>query len=387
MTSRSLLRFVTAATLVVLIGLPPSASAHARKSTHQIWSGTPAHPLWTAKEQLRGAEITPAWFELSNRMIVKELNAERRLGGTITRAQMPWPIVQPAGPKDDPAVIAKIRFLLKQAKQRRIRIVGVLSGTACWDASDPLETNPCYPGWMSGTEGGQPPENPADFAAFAAGLAHRFSSDLYAEEIWNEPNAPQYFTGTPADYTQLMQATYPAVKKVDRKMIVVAGVLALGDAQWLQQAYDAGLAGNYDAISVHPYSVTLGSSLRWDNPRVIGADTSAANSFLPSVNAIHQVMLANGDSTHPIWLTEFGFPTCPSWFGACVPAAKQAAWDAESFRLAASWGYVSVAIAYKLIDNNSGDGFGVLRSNFKPKPSFAAVRRTFASLAGSKSRG
>ena len=76
---------------------------------------------------------------------------------------------------------------------------------------------------------------------------------------------------------------------------------------YLEELYQAGMRGE-DGIAIHPYS--MGCSLDlvcgiFMNPGPRGAP------FQSAIKATHEVMLRYGDRA-PIYLTEFGFATCPA---------------------------------------------------------------------------
>ncbi len=130
------------------------------------------------------------------------------------------------------------------------------------------------PQWESGSSDEHvPPANPQDYAEFVATLAHRFAPWVAAYEIWNEEDAPAFWTGAPnpAAYTQLLKATYPAVKSADPAATVLLGGLTGNDYEFLEGVYAAGGKGYFDAVAVHtdtacnilsPYSFLRGVNNR-----------------------------------------------------------------------------------------------------------------------------
>ena len=181
------------------------------------------------------------------------------------------------------------------------------------------------PRWETGSsDEHMPPANPNDYAAFLATLDHRWAGRVAAFELWNEEDSPAWWTGAPnaAAYAQLLQATYPAVKAADPSATLVLGGLTGNDYQYLEQVYQAGGKGYFDAVGVHtdtacnilsPYDFLRGSD-----------DRLIADSFL-AYREVHAVMLANGDDK-PIWMTELSWRTTGAtcnegaWAGRRPPA-------------------------------------------------------------------
>jgi hypothetical protein len=88
-----------------------------------------------------------------------------------------------------------------------------------------------------------------------------------------------------------------------------------------------------------------------------------------------------------IYLTEFGFATCPAQPG-CVPERTAARWLADSFQLAARFSYVKGLTVFSMRDFAAAtDGrpqwdmrSGILRENLGPKPAFREVKLALRDL-------
>jgi Cellulase (glycosyl hydrolase family 5) len=237
------------------------------------------------------------------------------------------------------------------------------------------------PAWESGSSNEHtPPANPNDYAAFVGALARQFGTRVSAYEIWNEEDSPSWWTGAPnpAAYTQLLQATYPAVKAADPSATVVLGGLTGNDYQFLEGVYQAGGKGSFDAVGVHtdtacnklsPYDFLRG-----------GENRMIPDSFL-AYREVHAVMLANGDDK-PIWMTELSWrttnATCAegAWAGqtaAGVSEEQQATYLKQAYHCLAEDPYVQVALWFPLQDEGVVTS-GLLRANGSRKPSFAAMQ-------------
>jgi hypothetical protein len=272
-------------------------------------------------------------------------------------------------------------------------------------------------------------------------LVRRWGADIYAIEVWNEPNS-QFFLSDldncdPAEpavllgrhalqtravaYVPMVKAVYQGVKSSTHPAIlVVADGSAFSDTRFLQMLYDHGMKGSYDAISIHPYHLWL----RFETPPLTCADRGNLRvvfstqdpsrafadpefSFTDGVKAIHALMVANGDGA-PLWFTEFGWPSCVAapallqpvvgqdsapevghagynYAAACAGLTNQANWLGEAYRIAAGWSFVKVAAMYTSRDGDDNpsslDTFGLLHETAHPKPAYASVRNTWACLA------
>ncbi len=200
--------------------------------------------------------------------------------------------------------------LVGDAAAAGIRVIMTADSTPCWASSAPKSLlQRCKP-LRASTANGWPPRAPADYAAFVAFLAKRYGTQLAAIEVWNEPDQSNeaYFAGPnkPTRYAAILRTAYPAIKAAGPNVSVLAGALVGSNGVFLRDLYAAGIKGYYDGLAVHYYNLTLAS-----------------------LRAIHEVQLANGDTT-PLWLDEFGWSSC--WprqrvqqEQACVTAPTQAA--------------------------------------------------------------
>jgi hypothetical protein len=297
----------------------------------------------------------------------KAVAEARALHAKIVRIDVPWSDLQPTGPStNDPKAIAYTDRVVNDAAADGIRVILLLDGTPCWASSAPAPLRrKCVPRRASRANS-WPPSDPADFAAFASYLAKRYGSLLTAIEVWNEPDQANedYFAGPhkAVRYAALLRAAYPAIKQANPQVNVLAGSLVGSNGVFLRSLYAAGIKGFYDGLAVHFYTLTLAA-----------------------VRAIHEVQLANGDTT-PLWLDEFGWSSCwprhrIEFEQGCVTARTQAANFTDVFRSLATTSYVAAEVIFKLQDS-PGEAFGVLSVNGARKPSFAALSRVLASPFG-----
>jgi hypothetical protein len=290
-----------------------------------------------------------------------------QLHAKVIRYSLDWSAVQPKGPGTiDPTGIATVDRVVDDAAALHIGVILTLGETPCWASSAPRSVLRTCTARNPGHAGAWPPHNPEDFANFAALIATRYGSKLAALEIWNEPDQrnEDYLAGPekPRRYTELVRAAYPAIKRVDPSMTVLAGSFVGSNGAFLRALYAAGMKGYYDGLSVHFYTLTIAA-----------------------LRAIHEVQLANHDTT-PLWLNEFGWSSCyPSHKTEqeqlCVTPQVQAANLTNTFRALARTPYVAAALVYKLQDS-SDESFGMLTPRGVHKPSFAALSNVLASPFG-----
>jgi hypothetical protein len=286
------------------------------------------------------------------------------LHSRLIRTVVAWSALEPSGPeKIDASTLAVVDRLVSDASAAGIRVIMSVDSTPCWASSAPSALlGACEPG-REGEANSWPPNNDAYYGAFVAYLARRYGTQLAAIEVWNEPDQANedYLAGPskPERYAELLRAAYPSIKAVNPSIPVLAGSLVGSNGAFLRALYAAGIKGYYDGLAVHYYNLTLGS-----------------------LRSIHEVQLANGDTT-PLWLDEFGWSSC--WPAqsieqeqACVTPRIQASNLANTYRELVHTPWVAAAVMYKLSDSTSED-FGLTSASGARKPSFAALASAFAS--------
>jgi hypothetical protein len=150
--------------------------------------------------------------------------------------------------------------------------------------------------------------NPADLERLAAGVAARAKGVAAGYEIFNEPNLPYEWGGTPdpAGYARLLAAASRGIKRTDAGALVLAAGLAphtggtqgtMEDVDFLRGMYAAGARSSFDVLGIHPYG---GNAAPEQDPAACGICFRRAELY-------RQVMVEQGDEAKSAWVTEFGY--------------------------------------------------------------------------------
>lgn len=285
------------------------------------------------------------------------------LGVGNVRLLVPWMFIQTQDPLGGPVDWqqdldwAKLDQIVQEVESRGLGILGVLQWSPDWATS--------------GDTGVGHPDNVQDYADFATAVAQRYGSAITSYEVWNEPNASFFFNPVdPVAYTNLLKATYTALKLVDPNITVVGGVVGAGltwgditmnPVDFVQAMYDAGADGFFDALSFHPYNFATPFSEQ---------DDLDWRELMPlfQVTKIRELMdqhLAPGEEQLKIWITEYGLPT------SVVPAETQRAFLTDLINAWQSFSGAGPIFLYSIKDdlNAIGDDrfFGIFdaEGNFK----------------------
>jgi beta-xylosidase len=236
----------------------------------------------------------------------------------------------------------------------------------------------CAPKWAGGTDFNSYPTDPGQFERVTRYLADRYRGRVVAWEIWNEPNCiGGCGNGSPEQFVSALKAGYRGVKAGDPDALVVSGGTSGNDVDWLRRMYDAGGQGSFDALAVHPYQ----------DPATAPPDAPSQNGTyrLSTLPKVHELMVANGDGTKTIWLTEFGWTTARAGPRPGVDEDTQARFLRQSVRqIETQYPYVSHAIWFTLRDRDDStpyeNNFGLLHVHGSAKPSFSALQKANSDL-------
>jgi Glycosyl hydrolase catalytic core len=110
------------------------------------------------------------------------------------------------------------------------------------------------------------PRDPRQFGRYVRAVIERAPDVFRAIEVWNEPDGAWAFDGTPAQYAEMLSATYRAVKRRFRNVpVLIGGAMDLDGRHWYRRALDAIRRGPaFDIANVHVRGrvATVGATVR-----------------------------------------------------------------------------------------------------------------------------
>ncbi|MBN1813702.1 MAG: beta-galactosidase [Anaerolineae bacterium] len=165
-----------------------------------------------------------------------------------------------------------------------------------------------------------------DFADFVAAFAARYKGCVNHVIIWNEPNLSfewGYRPVDPAGYVEMLKAVYPRAHAANPDVIMLASALAhtlepegspagLNDLLYLERMYEAGAAPYFGGLSAHAYGFA--------QPPEAPPGPDALN--FRRVELLREIMVAHGDESKPVYVTEAGRNDHPRWAHAVRPAQR-----------------------------------------------------------------
>ncbi|MCL4298442.1 MAG: cellulase family glycosylhydrolase [Anaerolineae bacterium] len=240
----------------------------------------------------------------------------QELGFEWVKFQMPWKIVEPTANNYDWTTWDQV---IDAYAAKNIKVM--LSIVKAPDWARPADDDRNVEGFAS---------DPAHYASFVAKVAQRYQGKVQAIEVWDEQNIWYKAGGkgriNAAQYVQLLQQAYPAIKAVNPEMLVISGGLTpagnaedmvIDDVEYLNQMYANGVKGYFDALGAHPAGYNCPALADW---RTVTAEEAGATSFLEpfttrhhswcflgTLEAYRDVMVAYGDGDKVVAITEFGW--------------------------------------------------------------------------------
>lgn len=211
-----------------------------------------------------------------------------------------------------------------------------------------------------------PPRDDA-WSGFITALVQRYKGRIASYEMWNEPNAIGFFTGSAADMEHMVSIAYPIIKSIDPGAIVVSPAPSstgwpIPYDQWMDQFLAAGGGKYVDAVAWHAYAG------RANQPAL------PPEEIVEQIDKIRAVMAKHGVSDLPLWDTEGGWGGDSQLPDQQVQAAFLARWYLIQFTH-------GVARAYWYQWNNPN--WGTLWSEGTGNtPAALAYARVYAWLSG-----
>jgi hypothetical protein len=177
---------------------------------------------------------------------------------------------------------------LDLAQQNGADVVYTFGRTPQWASSNPTDTSCSYgPGqcW--------PPVDLSNWDNFVSAIVTHSAARIKFWELWNEPDAPNHWSGDTATLVTMSQHAYQIIKSIDPSATVISPCpQGINGYKWLKLFFAAGGGQYIDVVAFHGY---VGSPGGVTNPAEIINDVVA--------NVI-SAMSAYGQNAKPLWDTE-----------------------------------------------------------------------------------
>lgn len=171
------------------------------------------------------------------------------------------------------------------------------------------------PGWARiGADHASPPRENGHFVRFVRKFVRRYRGRIPCVSIWNEPDLPLFWTGTPDRFRSLYVEALTAAREENPEVVLcgpdLSGWSRKMEKKWLGPILDAAAAAQggplLDVITHHQYG---------------GDDTVAGR--VKEIEKLHEFLSRRAYSDRPLWITEIGWNSKVRGIGQ-VTAEEQA---------------------------------------------------------------
>ena len=185
----------------------------------------------------------------------RDLDACRRAGASVLRISFSWSEMEPEPGRYDFAFWDKV--VPMAVNEYGLRLIPYVCYTPVWASSEPNSDSV----WTT------PPKDLAAFGRFVATLVHRYKDRIRSWEIWNEPDIPEFWTGSTKQYAALLAEGSRAVRQADPTARVVLGGIARRPEFLRELLREEGVSPLIDVVNCHSYFET------WHDDAIEGLPT------------------------------------------------------------------------------------------------------------------
>lgn len=217
----------------------------------------------------------------------------------------------------------------------------------------------------------RPWNDPTNFwGRFVFAVAQRYRGQVASYEIFNEPDLPIYWDGSPAQYAQLLAVAARAIRTADPN----AKIIMAGMAHWSKPQFAEDVL---QALHTMPDAAQNGfffdiSAWHWySNP----ADIETRTAW------VRDLLARYGMGDKPIWVNETNLPLWGAGGHPVMPMrgygtpSQQAAFIVQAFTNAFATGVERVFV-FRLDDSDMDERFGLVSNDGVIRPGYTAYATT-----------
>jgi Beta-galactosidase len=274
---RSTNRFLRAAILVLLIAvflIPPPFPA----ATEEQLLIPPAEPV---PQEFFGLHIHHLW---------KSVEWPDLPFGTwrLWDAHVTWALLEPKRNTYDFSLLDRY---VEVADAHHVQIILTLAGTPTWASARP-EEYPMHEGGVKGLAGAAAePASDQFWLDFVRTVGQRYKGKIRYYEIWNEPMAKPFYSGTVPDLIKMTRSARDILKQTDPSNQILSPPVDGSPAgfQWIKDFLDQGGGDSVDIYGFHLYV------------------PGAPELMLKPISQFRAILSDHHQAEKPFWNTEAGW--------------------------------------------------------------------------------
>jgi len=290
----------------------------------------------------------------------QEIRAASLCGAKVLRAGPGWPWIEPAEGTWKWEIMDR---LVDLCRRNSIEIQCLLGYCAKWAAPQVKQAGTDYREWLF-----SPPERMDAWRTYVRETANRYHRDVRFYEVWNEADLDLFWKGSSGKYLDLLKAANEEIKRVSKDLqVMTCGFATLGDhPSHAEKNFEATVARDgadfFDILAHHEHGLFPGYQKAMDGPLAgLVKQLAPGRRFWLNETAVSAV--EGGEVVQARTLVK----------KLCLAMAR------------GSMGYTWYDLRNDGTDpENPEHNFGLLTSDFHPKPAYSAFNTMALLLTGKR---
>jgi len=331
----------------------PEETATEEAVVEQPDEATEADPGMSESSFAYGIQV---FFEgQDNNQLINQVN---QLGMGWAKIRVDWREIEPTQGNMD---FSQLDAMVNSLDSADINIMLTLTNAPTWSRSSQDENGP--------------PDDLNTFFDFVEATAERYTDQVEAYQIWDEPNLRRNWNCgrrmCDTDYLFMLGESHKFIKAIDENTLVISAGLAptrfndrinaVDDRLYLETLFSRGLGTVIDGVGVHPGGEANppDATCCEASPGVESHFESDSFYFLDNITTYRDIAVEYGYEDVPLWVTKFGWGTAedtdapnnenqPHYSVNYTSLSEQAVYIPRAFEIAQDLEYVGPMFLYNL---------------------------------------
>ena len=203
-------------------------------------------------------------------------------------AHVTWALLEP---RRDTYDFALLDHYVEVADSHHVQLVLTLAGTPTWASARPGEF-PIHEGGVKGLAGAAAePASDQFWLDFVRTVGQRYKGKIEYYEIWNEPMAKPFYSGTIPQLIKMTRSARGILKQIDPSIQILSPPVDGSPAgiQWIKNYLDQ---GGGDAVDIYGFHLYV---------------PGAPELMLKPINQFRSILADHHQADKPFWNTEAGW--------------------------------------------------------------------------------
>ena len=183
---------------------------------------------------------------------------------------------------------ARLDHYVAIAKEKNIDLILPLGMPPQWASSQPKRSTPY------GVFGASsPPADMGEWRAYVRAVGERYKGVIHNYEIWNEPQDPRFYSGSPSQLVELVKEASGILKSIDPGVSIISPPVTGDNSRclnYLNKFLELGGGKYVDIFSYHFYT-----------------PTKPPEAAIENIRAVKSILYSHGEGQKPLWNTETGW--------------------------------------------------------------------------------